>query len=50
MKPLLTALLLSVAAGPVLAQSVDVSGLFPTLTYPDPAPDTVTQDDAGIDK
>ena len=49
MKPLVTALLVSLAAAPAMAQSVDVSSLFPTLTYPEPAPEPVTQDDVGID-
>lgn len=44
MKPFLTALLLSISAVPAMAQSVDMSSLFPTLTYPEPAPDTVTQE------
>lgn len=50
MKPLLTAFLLSVAAGPALA--LGLGNITPVLTYPDPAPapETVTQDDAGIDK
>ncbi len=49
MKPLITALLISVAAVPAMAQSVDISSIFPPLTYPDPVTEPVTQDDAGID-
>lgn len=48
MKPLMTALLLILA--PVAALAYDISSVTPTLTYPVPAPETVTQDDAGIDK
>jgi hypothetical protein len=46
MKPILTALLLSLFAAPVFAQAVS----FPTLTYPGPAPETqpVTQEEGGI--
>jgi len=50
MKPALTALALALAlaAAPAGAFSVDASGLFPTLGYPDPAPQPVTQGTAGI--
>jgi len=49
MKPALTALALALAlaAAPAGAFSVDASGLFPTLGYPDPAPQPVTQGTAG---
>ena len=50
MKPLVTAVLLSLVAVPALAQSVNVGGMLPTLTYPEPAPEPVTQDDSGINK
>jgi len=50
MKPLVTAILLSLAAAPSLALGVDMGTMFPTLTFPEiapaPAPETVTQDDA----
>lgn len=49
MKPLVTALLLSLAAAPALAQSVDMSSVFRPLDFPEPTSETVTQDDAGID-
>jgi hypothetical protein len=50
MKPALTALALALtfAAAPAMAFNVDASGLFPTLSYPDPAPQPVTQGAAGI--
>ena len=49
MKSLLIALLLtSAAAAPVAAQSVNVGGLFPVLTYPEPTPEPVTQDETDI--
>lgn len=55
MKPLLTALTvtlsLSAVAAPALAQSIDMSSLTPTLTYPEPAtPEPVTKSESGIDK
>ncbi len=49
MKPILSALLLIMATGPALAQSVDISSVFPPSTYPDATTETVTQDDAEID-
>jgi len=36
-------------AGPVMAQSLDMSSLTPVLTFPQPEPDTVTQEAGGID-
>jgi hypothetical protein len=50
MKTALTALALALtfAAAPATAFNVDASGLFPTLSYPDPAPQPVTQGAAGI--
>ncbi len=52
MKPLMTAILLSLAAAPSLALGVDVGGTFPTLTYPKiapaPTPETVTQDNSDL--
>ncbi|WP_371228260.1 hypothetical protein [Roseovarius sp. 2305UL8-3] len=48
MKPLVTAILLSLAAAPSLALGVDMGTMFPPLTFPEtvpaPAPETVTQD------
>ncbi len=42
---------LTAATGPALAVSVDMSGLTPTLTYPEPvSPPPVTKSDSGIDK
>lgn len=49
MKPFMTAIFLSLAAAPAMAQSVDMSSLFPPLDFPEPTSETVTQDDAGID-
>ena len=51
-KPALTAITLAVslAAAPAVAFSIDASGLIPTLTYPEPAPQPVTQGTGGIDK
>ena len=46
MKPVLTVLALTLAAVPAMAQNVDMSGLTPALIFP--APETVTQTDAGI--
>ncbi|MDM8164757.1 hypothetical protein [Roseovarius sp.] len=45
MKPALALLALSLLplAAPVQAQSVDVGSLFPTLTYPTPAPEPATR-------
>jgi len=52
MKPAFTALALAltIAVAPAQAFSLDISGMFPTLTFPEPAPQPVTQGDAGIDK
>ncbi|MFB9148587.1 hypothetical protein [Roseovarius ramblicola] len=52
MKPTLTALAigLTLAAAPAAAFNVDMSSLFPTLTYPEPAPQPVTQGPAGMDR
>ena len=52
MKPALTAfvLALTLAAAPAAALGVDTSGLFPPLTYPEPAPQPVTQGTAGMDR
>ncbi|MEQ8896413.1 MAG: hypothetical protein RID23_04935 [Roseovarius sp.] len=45
MKPVLALLAVALLpfATPVQAQSVDVGSLFPTLTYPTPAPKPVTR-------
>lgn len=43
------ALALTLAA-PAQAFNIDMSSLFPTLTYPEPAPQPVTQGNTGIDK
>lgn len=40
----------SAAATPSQAMSINVSTLTPDLTFPEPKPDTVTKDSAGIDK
>ena len=53
MKPLKTAVLVSVitlAAVPAMAQSVNVGGLFPSLIYPETTPEPVTKGNAGINK
>ena len=52
MKPYITALALalSLVTAPAQAFSLDMSGLFPTLTYPEPAPQPVTQGATGIDQ
>ena len=49
MKPLLTALALSVATTPAVAFGVDMGSVTPVLTFPEPAPEPVTQDQSGID-
>ncbi|WP_198389330.1 hypothetical protein [Roseovarius faecimaris] len=49
MKRLITALVLSFAASSAVAQSVDMSSLFPPLDFPEPTSEIVTQDDTGID-
>jgi hypothetical protein len=52
MKPAMTAFALTVmiVASPAAAFSVDTSSLFPTLSYPAPAPQPVTQGTAGMDR
>ncbi|RKT32450.1 hypothetical protein BXY70_1786 [Roseovarius halotolerans] len=52
MKPVLTALVIMLSAGPVLAFGIGTETLTPTLSFPspDPAPAPVTQTDAGINK
>ena len=56
MKPLVitqtiaVVLALSVTAAPVLAQSLSIGGLTPTLDFPEPAPEPVSKDVNGIDK
>ncbi|MGK7654749.1 hypothetical protein ACSQ76_20845 [Roseovarius sp. B08] len=42
------ALVASAFAGPAMAVSVDMSSLTPVLTFPEPAPEPVTQGDGGI--
>ncbi|MCR9113519.1 MAG: hypothetical protein NXH84_09610 [Rhodobacteraceae bacterium] len=51
MKPLMVAVTL-VFAGlfPVVSHAFGTSGLFPPLTFPEPEPEPVTQDDGGIDR
>lgn len=44
------ALSLSLAASPVMAFGINMSTLTPVLTYPDPAPEPVTQGNSGINK
>lgn len=46
---LIPVLALSALAAPVMAQNVDTSSLTPVLTFPEPAPEPVTQDAGGID-
>ncbi|MFD1160614.1 hypothetical protein [Roseovarius aestuarii] len=41
---------LSLTASPVMAQSFDMGSLTPTLDFPEPNPEPVTQDRTGIDK
>ena len=52
MKPVLAVLAVALLplASPVQAQSVDVSSLFPTLTYPAPKPAPVTRTQIDIDR
>lgn len=40
----------SLSVSPVLAQSFDMGTLTPTLDFPKPAPEPVSQDTSGIDK
>lgn len=51
MKPLLLTITLaaSTLAVPAMEMNVDMSSLTPVLTFPQPAPEPVTQGDAGID-
>jgi len=51
MKPLFLTVTLAVSAlaAPAMAMNVDMSSLTPVLTFPEPAPEPVTQGDAGID-
>ena len=51
MKRLIPAIALILAvASPVVATGMGLDGLPPTLTYPDPIAEPVTQDTSGIDK
>jgi hypothetical protein len=50
MKPLMTAVLLYLAAVPAIAQTMNVGSMVPTMTYPGDAPETVTQDDSDVNK
>ncbi|SLN21295.1 hypothetical protein [Ruegeria meonggei] len=51
MKTLITALVLSATTLTAPAYAfVQVGSLPPTLTFPKPAPDTVTQDQTKVDK
>jgi len=52
MKPAVIALALTLSLGtaPAQAFSLDMSGLLPTLTYPEPVPQPVTQGKTGVDK
>lgn len=45
MKPMLTALslVLACATGPALAFGIDTTTLTPTISFPEPAPQPVTQ-------
>ena len=51
MKQLLLSATLALAAfsAPVMAMNVDMSSLTPGLTFPEPAPEPVTQGAGGID-
>ena len=51
MKHLLLTLTLAASAlvSPAMAMNVDMSSLTPVLTFPQPAPEPVTQGDGGID-
>lgn len=49
MKPLVATILIALSL-PAMAQSVDISSMTPTLTWPDPVPEPVTKDAAGIDE
>jgi len=51
MKQLLltTVIAFSTLSAPVMAMSIDTSSITPVLTFPEPAPDPVTQDTSGID-
>lgn len=46
---LLTLALLSLAS-PALAQSVDMSSMTPTLSYPEPSTEPVSQEDLDLNK
>ncbi|HKL20950.1 MAG TPA: hypothetical protein VJ904_04045 [Tichowtungia sp.] len=50
MKTLLSALFVASLAAPAAAMSIDMNSLTPTLTFPEPAPTPVTQDNGGISK
>ena len=52
MKQIVTAIALSfsLVASPVMAFGINMSTLTPVLTYPDPAPEPVTQGNGGINK
>lgn len=52
MQPLLTVLVVALTVTPVIAASIDMGTLTPTLTYPEPAPAPapVTKDKAGINQ
>ena len=41
---------LSLTTAPVLAQGFDMGSLTPTLDFPEPAPEPVSQDRSGVDK
>ena len=46
---LITMMLVSSAfAAPAMAMNVDMSSLTPVLTFPEPAPEPVTQGDGGM--
>ncbi|MFN3207605.1 MAG: hypothetical protein ACE369_01125 [Roseovarius sp.] len=46
----LTAMLaLTAVSAPAMAMNVDMSSLTPVLTFPEPAPEPVTQGAGGID-
>lgn len=47
---LAAAVLTAVVSAPVQALTVDLSGITPVLTFPEPVEDTVTKDAGGINK
>jgi hypothetical protein len=44
------AMTLSTAVTPAFSLGIDVGSITPVLTFPQPAPEPVTQDNTGIEK